>query len=153
MKLIQKSRRVSLQVFCLAALAALLSACTGAPGTQDDKMGRFFVAPDKYTLYNCDQLQVAAFATRTRELELEALIAKAGPSAAGNLAADMAYRPEYYQVHGEMNELRRTAAEKNCKFVPGVAPAGTKVGAGAKSRSSASAPPMELFAGVELVSA
>ena len=113
-----------MQFFCLATLAALLAACTGAPGTQDDRMGRFYVAPGKYTLYNCDQLQVAAITASTRELELEALIAKAGPSAAGNLASDLAYRPEYYQVHGEMKELQRAAAEKNCKFVPGVAAAG-----------------------------
>lgn len=126
MKLIQKSRRVSLQVFCLAALAALLAACTGTPGTQDDQMGRFFVAPDKYLLYNCDQLQVAALAMRKRELELEGLIARAGTDAAGKLAADMAYRPEYYQTHGQMNELRRTSTEKNCKFVPGEAPADAK---------------------------
>jgi hypothetical protein len=123
MKIVQKSGRMSLQVFCLAATALLLAACTG---THDDKMGRIYVAPDKYTLYNCQQLQVTAAAMRVRELELEALIAKAGPSAAGNLAADMAYRPEYYQVHGEMNELRRSSAEKNCKFVPGEPVPGTK---------------------------
>ncbi len=125
MKLIQKSRRVLLQGFCLAALAAQLAACTGTPGTRDDKMGRFYVAPDRFRLYNCEQLQLTAVTTRKREQELEDLIAKAGPGAAGSLAADMAYRPEYYQVHGEMNELRRTAAEKNCKFVPGQAAAST----------------------------
>lgn len=82
-------------------------------------MGRFLVTPEKYTLYNCAQLQQTAVPLRVRERELEALIAKAGPSAAGGLVADTAYRPEYYQVHGEMNELRRTVAEKNCKFVLG----------------------------------
>ena len=31
----------------------------------------------------------------------------------------MAYRPEYLQLRGEMDQLRKTAGEKNCKFVPG----------------------------------
>jgi hypothetical protein len=124
-----RRRRPASRLFVIGALLLMLAACTGAPGSQDDKMGRWLVAPDKYTLYNCDQLQQTALSMRVRELELEALIAKAGPSAAGNLASDMAYRPEYYQVHGEMNELRRSAAEKKCKFVPGEAAAGTKAAA------------------------
>lgn len=120
--LVPRRRRAASRLWLIGTLALTLAACTGAPGTQDDRMGRLLVAPEKYTLYNCDQLKVAALSTRTREQELEALIAKAGTDSAGNLAADMAYRPEYYELHGEMNELRRTAAEKKCNFVPGVAP-------------------------------
>jgi hypothetical protein len=100
------------------ALIALLAACAG---TQDDSVERFFVAPGKYTLYNCAQLAQAATANEKRQRELEALIARAGPGAAGGLVAATAYKPEYYQKRGEMTEMRRTAAEKNCKFVPGQA--------------------------------
>ena len=83
-------------------------------------MGRFLVAPGKYTLYNCAQLAQTMETVSERERELADLIAKAGPGAGGSFVSSVAYRPEYYQVHGEMNELRRTAAEKKCKFVPGV---------------------------------
>ena len=53
-----------------------------------------------------------------REAELEALMAKAGRDASGKLASALAYRPEYLQVHGEMNELRKTSADKNCGSPP-----------------------------------
>jgi hypothetical protein len=36
--------------------------------------------------------------------------------------SQMAYRPEYLQLRGEMNELRRTSAEKKCKPVTIVVP-------------------------------
>jgi len=77
------------------------------------------VAPDKFTLYNCAQLAEAAQANAARQRELELLIAKAGPDAGGPLVSAVAYRPEYAQKRGEMNELRKTAAEKNCKSLPG----------------------------------
>jgi hypothetical protein len=47
-------------------------------------------------------------------------MAKAGADTSGRLVSSMAYRPEYLERRGEMIELRRVAAEKNCKFVPGV---------------------------------
>jgi hypothetical protein len=53
-----------------------------------------------------------------REKELTGLMIKAGPGADGQLASSIAYRPEYLELHGEMNELRKTAAVKNCKPIP-----------------------------------
>ena len=46
-------------------------------------------------------------------------MAKAGEGSGGQLVSSVAYRPEYLERRGEMVELRRVAAEKNCKFVPG----------------------------------
>jgi len=51
--------------------------------------------------------------------ELEALMAKAGEGTGGQLESTMAYRPEYAQLCGEMDQLRKAAADKNCKFTPG----------------------------------
>ena len=39
-------------------------------------------------------------------------MAKAGTDATGRLIGDMAYGSEYLSVRGELNELRRTAADK-----------------------------------------
>jgi hypothetical protein len=47
------------------------------------------------------------------------LMAKAETGPGGQLASAMAYRPEYLQLRGEMDQLRKTAGEKNCKFEPG----------------------------------
>ncbi|HZL31619.1 MAG TPA: hypothetical protein VFC54_11260 [Pseudolabrys sp.] len=107
----------------IAALGLALSACAGSPGTQEHTMESFLVPPDQYSIYNCAQLAQTTVAKQTRARELEALIAKAGTGAGGSFASAVAYRPEYYQVRGELNELRRREAEKNCKPVPGAATA------------------------------
>jgi hypothetical protein len=103
-----------------AGLAIALAGCTTSGGTSDDKIGRFLVAPDKFVLYNCDQIAEQAKATSAREQELLQLMAKAGQGADGQLVSTIAYRPEYLSMHADMNELRNAAAAKNCKFVPGV---------------------------------
>ena len=100
----------------IIVIAATLAGCAAS----DDSTGRFLVAPDKFTLYNCAQLAEAAQANAARQRELEMLMAKAGPDGGGPLVSAVAYRPEYAQKRGEMNEMRRTATDKNCKSLPGV---------------------------------
>jgi hypothetical protein len=51
-------------------------------------------------------------------------MAKAGVDSGGWFVSDLAYRPEYVQLRGEMNELRKASAEKNYKFSPA---AGTRL--------------------------
>ncbi len=108
------------QPVAAALLAAMLAACSTQGGSPDDKMSRFLVAPDKYALYNCAQLADQAEVSAIREKELQQLMVKAGPGSGGRLVSAVAYRPEYLSVRGDMNELRKAAAAKNCKFLPGV---------------------------------
>jgi hypothetical protein len=112
--------RVTLTIGALAT--ALLSGCAAS----DDASGRFLVQPDRYQLYNCRELAEAAQSIAARERELEGLMTKAGPDASGRFVSTVAYRPEYLLLHGQMNELRKTAAEKKCKFNPD-APPGARV--------------------------
>lgn len=100
-----------------AVASALLSGCAAS----DDASGRFLVQPDKYQLYSCRELAEAAQAMSTRQLELEGLMAKAGPDASGRFVSNITYRPEYLQLRGQMNELRKTSAEKKCKVNPDAA--------------------------------
>jgi hypothetical protein len=52
-------------------------------------------------------------------------MAKAEAGSGGAIVSDLAYRPEYVQLRGEMNELRKATVEKNCKPIPATAsPAG-----------------------------
>ena len=90
-------------------LAVCLAGCTTSDDSTvpDDRVGRFLVAPDKFTLYNCPELAVRAKANSAREKELHGLMAKAGPGADGRLVSTIAYRPEYLELRGEMNELRQ----------------------------------------------
>jgi hypothetical protein len=96
----------------LSIIAVALAALGGC--ASEDSTGRFLVTPDKFVLYNCAQLSDAAQANLLRQQELEKLMAKAG-TGPGTVVSDLAYRPEYVQLRGEMVELRKTSAEKNCK--------------------------------------
>jgi hypothetical protein len=96
-------------------LIASLSAAALCGCTSEDAAGRFFVTPDKFVLYNCAQLSDTAQANFARQQQLEKLMAKAGTESSAVFVSDLAYRPEYLQLRGEMNELRKAVAEKNCK--------------------------------------
>jgi hypothetical protein len=105
--------RTSWRLF--AALAPLgLYGCVS-----DETASRLLVEPDRYILYSCPELATAEQTKAARQRELEGLMAKAGPSPGGQLASNMAYRPEYAQLQGEMDQLRKAAADKNCKSAPG----------------------------------
>ena len=106
----------------VAALLVALAGCTTSGGNSDDRAGRFLVAPDKFVLYSCPALAQRAADINIRERELLGLMAKAGTGSGGRLVSTVAYRPEYLELRGEMNELRSAAAAKNCKFAQ--APAG-----------------------------
>ncbi|MBX6329634.1 MAG: hypothetical protein IRY89_13775 [Pseudolabrys sp.] len=100
---------ISSRTAVIAALA-LLAGCA----MSDDNLGRMLVAENTYTLYDCDSLADAIKTAVAREQELRGLMAKASTGAGGELVNNIAYRPEYLEVHGRINELRRTAAEKHC---------------------------------------
>ena len=106
--------RATLTISALATV--LLSGCAAS----DDASGRFLVQPERFRLYGCRELAEAAQAYGARERELEGLMTKAGPDASGRFMGTIAYRPEYLQMRGLMNEIRTAAAEKKCKFDPDV---------------------------------
>ncbi len=108
------------RLFLIFGAALALSACA----MSDDQAARYLVAPNKYLLYTCDDIAREAQTKAARELELQQLMAKASTDATGRLIGDMVYRSEYLSVRGELNELRRTAADKHCAGAPaGAAPA------------------------------
>jgi hypothetical protein len=102
-------------------IAALIAAALGGCAS-DDTTARLLVAPDKYVLYSCPEMAAQMQANAARQRVLEELTAKANTSSSGQIMSTVAYRPEYLQLRGEMNELRRTSAEKNCKPVTIVVP-------------------------------
>ena len=97
------------------ALASAVVATSLCGCASEDAAGRFLVTPDKFVLYNCAQLSDAAQVNFARQQVLEKLMAKAGTSSGAVIVSDLAYRPEYLQLRGEMNELRKAIAEKKCK--------------------------------------
>jgi hypothetical protein len=97
-----------------------LAGCSSQGPAPDDRLGSLLVTPGKYSLYNCAQLAGPRTAQEIRKKELDALIGKAEAGPGGGVAATLAYRTEYAQVRGDLYEINKEAAAKNCP--PPVAP-------------------------------
>jgi len=106
-------RRKFATLFTVPALALALSAC-GSSNRDEDKLGTFLVAPGKYTLYDCVQLNAVNGGYEARKQQLSKLMADADRSPAGGFVNLIAYRTEYGQVQGNLADIRREAASKNC---------------------------------------
>lgn len=115
-------QRFHANALAVSLVALTLTACAGG---NDDAAARFLVAPGKYTLFNCAQLAEQGTKNIKRQHELEGLMARAGAGSGGQMVSAVAYRPEYLQLRGEMEDLRQTAVDKKCKFVPGEEPGAT----------------------------
>jgi hypothetical protein len=88
--------------------------------TSEEMAGRFAAEPGKYILWSCVELANEARDIAGHEHDLEALMKKAEVDAGGRFASAIAYQPEYSQLRGLMDQLRKTAAEKNCNLSGGV---------------------------------
>jgi hypothetical protein len=95
-----------------AALFALGLAGCGA--LSDDTAGRAMMAPGRFDFHPCPNIEAAILAARTRRTELEQLMARSEQSPGGALANALAYRTEYVQKGGELQELARAANDKKC---------------------------------------
>jgi hypothetical protein len=117
------------EIFAAAIVLLVLAGCATGEKAED-----FYVAPGKYVLYDCQQLAGTAAHFEERKKELEGLIARAKQGPGGELASALAYDADYAANLGELKDVHREQAEKNCspdiKAAP-VAPAPPKA---AKSR-------------------
>jgi hypothetical protein len=114
-----KRKAMPVRHFALIPIVALgAAALSGCAGGNEDAAAKFFVAPGKFALFNCQQIAQQSEENLKRQHELEALMVQAGPGS-GQVVSAVAYRPEYLTLRGQLTDLRAVAAEKNCKFVPG----------------------------------
>ena len=98
-----------------AAAVTLLAANLAACGSiSDQATSRALTAPGKYTIYDCQDLDRRAKSVRERQVELEQLMDRASQGTAGTLVSGLAYRTEYLQVRGDLEELQNAAADKKC---------------------------------------
>ena len=96
-------------------LVTVLGALSLSGCASDEMASRILVEPDRYVLYACPELATAWQANMNRQREL--LMIKANWHRR-QIASSMAYRPEYNQLRGEMVQLRKAAADKNCRAMP-----------------------------------
>jgi hypothetical protein len=97
----------------LGLLALALAGCSTS-GEGVSGAGRIFVAPDKFVLYSCPQIEVRANGTVARRKQLAQLMVKAGATPDGRLVSLLAYESEFTETGADLAELRRAAADKNC---------------------------------------
>ena len=94
-----------------ALLAALLPGCASL---SEDMAARATIAPGKYSVYTCRDIEDRTRVVRTRELELEQLMARSAQGPGGQVVNAIAYQGEYLQARGEIKLLAEAAADKQC---------------------------------------
>jgi len=71
-------------------------------------------APGRYDIYPCPNIEARLTDVQKRRTELEQLMARSAQSPGGEFINAMAYRSEYVQAGGELEELARASSEKKC---------------------------------------
>lgn len=95
----------------MLALAAGLAGC-GA--LSEDTALNIFVAPGKYDIFTCADLDAHLASTRLRMKELDGLAAKSAQGPGGEFVNVIAYRNEQLQMRGNMRLLTEAYANKGC---------------------------------------
>jgi hypothetical protein len=99
----------------LACSGLLVTLALAGCGTISDEVGgRVAVSPGKYDIYPCPNIEARIIDTKRRRIELEQLMARSSQSAGGEFINAIAYRTEYVQTGGDLEELARASAEKKC---------------------------------------
>ena len=100
----------------VACIVAALAGCSTSQSQQssDDGAARFLVGRGKYQYYSCEQLNRQMQALETRRRELVGLIAKAKQGAGGGFFIAVSYEPDLAVVRGDLAEVRRMQAERQC---------------------------------------
>jgi hypothetical protein len=103
-------------VFRAASLTLLAVGLGGCSGMSDFSSSSVMVVPGKYNLHGCQEIEANIRSRRARDAELEKLMAQASTGAGGEVVNLMVYRTDYLQNRGELAELVRTAADKQCSI-------------------------------------
>lgn len=135
-----------------AVTAAGLGGCTSQIGFSEragevvDAMKDPFVAPQKFRFLRCPDITARLTGAEDRAQELRSLMDRAATGTGGSTVNLLVYQPEYQSVLSELQQLKDTAAEKNCAPPPAAKPVadpGRKPGkdrkAGGKDGASADA--------------
>jgi hypothetical protein len=99
-------------VFAAVAIAA--TALGGCANVSEQNAALAFVAPGKFNLYTCQDIERQVATTRDRRIELEQLMARSAQAPGGEFINTLVYRSEHLQTRGDLDELARVATEKQC---------------------------------------
>jgi hypothetical protein len=105
----------SRQRYLLACAGALLALGVAGCGTlSDETAGRAMSSPGRYDMFPCPNIEVRIKEVRERRIELEQLMTRSSQSAGGGFVNAIAYRSEYVQTGGDLEELARASSAKKC---------------------------------------
>jgi hypothetical protein len=65
-------------------------------------------------MYPCVNIEAQIKGVRERRIELEQLMARSSQSAGGDFVNAIAYRSEYLQSGGDLEELVKASSDKKC---------------------------------------
>ena len=99
---------------CVAGVMLLAACLSGCGSISEQTAATAFMAPGRFNIFTCQDIEERAVTLRTRQVELEQLMARASQGAGGSLVNALAYRSEYAQTRGEVLELAKAKADKQC---------------------------------------
>jgi hypothetical protein len=117
---IQRLTGATLDIGCarcwphMAVAAMLMVGLTGCGSISDRTAAAAFTSPGKYDVYSCEDVERMIAGVRVRQVELEQLMARASQGAGGEFVNTIAYRGEYAQGRGDLIELVKAKADKQC---------------------------------------
>ncbi len=92
-----------------------MAGLAGCGSISDRTAAAAFSSPGKYNVYTCEDVERTIAALRVRQVELEQLMARASQGGAGGeFVNTIAYRGEYAQGRGDLVELAKARADKQC---------------------------------------
>lgn len=98
-----------------AAVAVLVAVGLAGCGSASERsLAGAFTSPGKYNIYTCQDIERTMTTLITRQTELEQLMSRASQGAGGEFVNTIAYRGEYAQSRGDIAELAKAKADKQC---------------------------------------
>jgi hypothetical protein len=98
----------------VAVAAVLAAGLAGCGSISERTAAAAFTSPGKYNVYTCQDVENTIMALRVRQVELEQLMARASQGVGGEFVNTIAYRGEYAQGRGDLIELAKAKADKQC---------------------------------------
>jgi len=99
----------------LAVLVVLALGLAGCGSLSDQMASTAFVAPGKFDLLTCEEIENQIKGSRARVLELEQLMARSEQGTGGQFVSAIAYQSEYAQTRGRITAMTEAIASRNCR--------------------------------------
>jgi hypothetical protein len=104
-------RRMDRYSLCGVLMSLTVAGCASI---SEQTAATAFVAPGRYNIYTCQEIDSQIRSAQNRALELEHLMARSAQGAGGQFINAIAYQSEYLQTRGRIKAMTEAAAGKSC---------------------------------------